>query len=376
MASVYLPLAIVSALIVLVILRRSWVDLLWVGAGALILAGLDYGIMKFPLNLMAALSFLGMAALVVLGTRAIWTQGSDRKLLFYGFFPSVLFVASEYMASTLLDITEALHPKTFDLFLYSFDCSLHIQLSFLMGQIFARHPWLRESCFLVYVALPLPLALVYAAQLRRKMDAALQTMLAFLVTGPVGVLFYNMLPACGPVHLLRNFPWYPISSAAAAQMPLFTVPLQGARNAIPSLHMTWVLLVWWNSKDLPKWIRTIAMVFVVLTAMATLGTGEHYLIDLVAAFPFSLLVQAACSYSLPIRSGERRIAFLFGTFVTLIWFTLLSFYTRIFWISPLLPWGMIVATVVPSVLLWQRLLGAKTKAEEPAARAMAVGASA
>jgi hypothetical protein len=376
MTSVYLSLAIASALIVLVILRRSWLDLLWVCAGALFLAALDYRIMKFPPSLMATFSFLGMAALMVLGTRAIWARGEDRKLLFYGFFPSVLFVASEYMASTLLDITEALHPKTFDLFLYSFDCSLHVQLSFLMGQIFAKHPWLHQSCFLIYIALPVPLALVYAAQLRRKTDTAFQTMLAFLVTGPVGVLFYNMLPACGPVHVLQNFPWYPLTNATIAHMPLFTIPIKGARNAIPSLHMTWVLLVWWNSKDLPKWIRTIAMVFVIFTAMATLGTGEHYLVDLVVAFPFSLLVQSACSYPLPFRSGERYSAFLFGTFVTLIWFALLSFYTRIFWISPLLPWTMIIATVVPSVLLWHRLLAATIKKEEPAVRLMAVGANA
>jgi hypothetical protein len=376
MQSIYLSLAIASALIVLVVLRRSLRDMGWVCAGALALVVVDYRVMKFAPSLMSIFSFLGMAALVVLGTRAIWARGENRKLLFYGFFPSVLFVASEYMAGTLLDITEALHPKTFDLYLYSFDCSLHIQLSFLMGQIFVKYPWLYHSSFLIYIALPLPLALVYAAQLRRKTDVAFQTMLAFLVTGPIGVLFYNMLPACGPAHLLRNFPWYPLTWSAAHHLPVFTVLIPGARNAIPSLHMTWVLLVWWNSKDLPKWIRTIAMVFVIFTAMATLGTGEHYFIDLVVAFPFSLLVQSACSYSLPLRTGARRVAFLFGTFVTLFWFALLSFDTQLFWISPLLPWAMIVATVVPSVLLWHRLLDAKEKTEEPAARLMAVGASA
>jgi hypothetical protein len=380
MESLYLSLAIASALIVLVTLRHSFHDFvrdgLWVGIAALAMAGLDYRILKFPPNFMATFSFLGMAALLVLGTHAIWARGENRKLLFYGFFPSVLFVASEYMASTLLAITESLHPKTFDLFLYCFDCSLYIQASFLMGQIFAKHHWLQQLCFLIYIALPLPLALVYAAQLRRKTDTAFQTMLAFLVTGPVGVLFYNMLPACGPVHVLRNFPWYPLSSAAMSHMPLFTIAIQGPRNAIPSLHMTWVLLIWWNSKGLPKWIRTIAMVFLIFTTMATLGTGEHYLVDLVVAFPFSLMVQSACSYSLPFRSGERRVAFLFGTFVTLMWFALLSFYTRLFWISPLLPWGMIVATVVPSVLLWNRLLAANIKKEEPAVRLLAVGASA
>jgi hypothetical protein len=201
-------------------------------------------------------------------------------------------------------------------------------------------------------------------------------MLAFLVTGPVGILFYNMLPACGPVHLFAgNFPWHPLAIADAMRLKLEALPIQGARNAIPSLHMTWVLLAWWNSKGLARWIRAIAMVFVVLTVMATLGTGEHYFIDLVVAFPFSLMIQALCSYTLPFRSRERSTALLFGTFATLIWLALLSFSTRIFWISPLLPWSMIAATVVPSIMLWHRLLAIpEAEKQEQPLRAHAAGA--
>jgi len=107
-----------------------------------------------------------------------------------------------------------------------------------------------------------------------------------------------------------------------------------------------------------------------------MGTGEHYFIDLVMAFPFSLMVQALCSYSLPFRSGERRTAFLFGTFVTLIWLALLSFSTGIFWSSPVVPWSMIVATVVPSVILWNRLLRAGTHDEPAQIKAAAASATA
>jgi len=324
---------------------------------------------------MAGFSFLGLSALAVLGTHTIWAEGEDRKLLLYGFLPAVLFVGSEWMATTLLDITEKLHPKTFDLFLYSFDSSLRGQFSFLMGQVFWTWPWLRFACLVIYIALPLPLALVYAAHLRGKKENALAVMLAFLVTGPVGVLFYNMLPACGPVHVFgAAFPWHPLSTAEAMRMNVAPILVKGARNAIPSLHMTWVLLVWWNSRGLPRWVRSIALLFVVLTAMATLGTGEHYFIDLVVAFPFSLMVQALCSYTLPFRSGERRNAFLFGTFVTLIWLALLSFSIGIFWSSPVVPWAMIVATVVPSVMFWDRLLFAGTQERPVKVRAAAATA--
>jgi hypothetical protein len=99
-----------------------------------------------------------------------------------------------------------------------------------------------------------------------------------------------------------------------------------------------------------------------------MGTGEHYFIDLVVAFPFSLMVQALCSYSLPFRSGARRNAILCGTFVTLIWLALLSFSTGIFWSSPIVPWAMIMATITPSVMLWNRLLSAGTQEQPVEAR--------
>jgi PAP2 superfamily len=370
MTSAYLSLAMASAAIILAMLRRSWIDFVWVLAGGLVLALFDYRVMGFKPIFMAGFSFLGLSALSVLGCRAIWAEGDERKLLLYGFFPAVLFVGSEYMASTLLDITERLHPKTFDLFLYSFDCSLRVQFSFLMGQLFWKWLWLRFVCLVIYIALPLPLALVYAAQLRRKRESALAVMLAFLVTGPVGVLFYNMLPACGPAHVFgAAYPFHPVATADAMRMIVVPVLLKGARNAIPSLHLTWVLLVWWNSRGLARWVRAIAMIFLVLTAMATLGIGEHYFIDLVVAFPFSLMVQALCSYTLPWRNAERRTAFVFGTFVTLIWLALLSFSTGIFWISPIVPWSMIVATVSASILLWHRLLAAGTQEEPVRAKA-------
>ncbi|MBV9182033.1 MAG: phosphatase PAP2 family protein, partial [Acidobacteria bacterium] len=225
--------------------------------------------------------------------------------------------------------------------------------------------------------LPLPLVLVYAAQLRRSQSKALRVMVAFLGTGPLGVLFYNVLPACGPIHVFGSaFPFHPLSTAAALHMPLTAVAIPGARNAIPSLHMTWVLLIWWNSKGLSPWIRAIACTFVWATVLATMGTGEHYFIDLVVALPFSLLVQGLSSLSLPLRAGPRRVSILFGTFAMLLWLALLSFATRLFWTSPVLPWTMVAVTLGASLTLWRRLLDASTQETQsvlslPAAQARA-----
>jgi PAP2 superfamily len=361
MVDTFMAMALCGALVTLLVVQPSWTNLASVAVCSVVLAGLDYRVMGFQPRFMAAFSFAGLGSLAVLGTRTIWAPKQDRTLFLYAFFPAVLFVASDYMASTLLDYTEALHPKTFDLYLYSVDSSLRVQFSFLLGQMFARYQWFRFTGLLFYIALPLPLALVYAAHLRQKDKSAFPVMLAFLVTGPIGVLFYNMVPASGPVHVFRqDFPWHPLSTSQAMHMVLETIPLKGARNAIPSLHMAWVLLAWWNSKGLSRWIRVIAFAFVIFTILATLGTGEHYFVDLVVAFPFALMVQALCLYPLPFKSGSRRVAFLFGTFASLAWMALISFATPFLWISPVIPWAMVIATISVSILMMHHLQNAES----------------
>ena len=365
MVDVFMAMALGGGLVILLVVQPSWMNLAAVAVCSVVLAGLDYRLMGFQPRFMAAFSFAGLSGLAVLGVRTIWARKQDRTLFLYAFLPAVLFVASEYMASTLLDYTEALHPKTFDLYLYSVDCSLRVQFSFLLGQIFARYQWFRFAGLLFYIALPLPLALVYAAHLRLKNKNAFSVMLAFLVTGPMGVLFYNMVPASGPVHIFgQDFPWHPFSTSQAMHMVLATVPLKGARNAIPSLHMAWALLVWWNSKGLTWWIRVIALAFVIFTVLATLGTGEHYFVDLVVAFPFAVMVQALCLYPLPFKSGSRRVAFLFGAFASLAWMALISFATPLLWISPVIPWAMVIATVSVSSLVMHRLQNAEFASEQ------------
>lgn len=357
MISAFLSLALASGLIILLVLRRSWADLLLALAGGALLAVLDLRILLFPYRFMVWFSFLGLSSFAVLGLHALWARSQERKLLVCAFLPAVLFVGSEYMASTLLDITERLHPKVFDLYLYSFDCSLRVQISFALGKVLAARPWLRFACLLFYLALPLPLALVFAAKLRRGIGRAMPVMLAFLITGPVGVLFYNMLPACGPIHLFGPaFPWHPLAIADVMRIKLETVRIpHDARNAIPSLHMAWVLLVWWSSRKLRLWIRAVAFVFLAFTTVATMGIGEHYFVDVVVAYPFALMVVALCSYTLPFDNEKRRTAFLWGTFATLLWFALLTFATRVFWITPLLPWIIVIATVGVTVILQRRL---------------------
>jgi len=124
-----------------------------------------------------------------------------------------------------------------------------------------------------------------------------------------------------------------------------------ARNAMPSLHMSWSLAIWWNLRNFRKPVAIGGFVFAMLTVIATLGTGEHYLIDLVVSFPFSLCLQAIVSRHLPFARRWKPMAV--GALLTIVWLLLLRYELPIFWISPVIPWAAIVFTVGVSLyLVW------------------------
>jgi hypothetical protein len=355
LVSAFFGFALASVLIIHFRVRPSWQDALLLLAGTLLLAGVDFRLFHFKQAVMAWFSFAGFSSLFILGLRTVWAKDADHKLLLLAFVPSLLFVISEYFADNLLQWTSAVHPKVYDLYLFSFDSSLHVQIPFLVGQAFSLWPNLRAAALLFYIGLPIPIALIYAGRVLRMREKAIPSFVAFLATGPIGILFYNMLPALGPAHVFgRAFPWHPLSPAQAARLLAEPIALSGAPNAIPSLHMAWVLLVWWYSRGLSWWERTIAFAFLFLTVLATVGTGEHYFVDLVVAFPFALFMEALCSFESPWREPQRLAALGFGLFATLTWLLALRYAVRFFWISALLPWTLCVVTIAMSLTFeWQ-----------------------
>jgi len=142
-----------------------------------------------------------------------------------------------------------------------------------------RHRLFQLGVVTVYRALPFFAALIVGSSPRRVRCA-----IGLAIAGVVAPLFYLALPAVGPAH---------IGDPGAA------------RNCIPSLHLTWAMLLVRYSH--PRF-RCAAMVFAVLTAVATLATGEHYIVDLVAAVPYTLAVvwmtERAGAVSLSAREAE------------------------------------------------------------------------
>jgi hypothetical protein len=345
-AGMFYPWVFASVLLIHLRLKFRWMDVAGILFLGIVLAFFDFKILHYGLYVIAWVSFFGMGSLLIMAFRAIWSEGEERNVILLALVPGVLLLASNCLAGYFHLWTERLHPKVLDLYLYSFDSSLHVPIAFFMGQTFAKWKIFRAVSMVFYMGLPITLALVYAGQAIRLRAKAVPIFAAFLFAGPIGALFFNLFPALGPIHLfLDRFPAQPFTPEQARRVFVEPLEISGLRNAIPSLHMGWTLLAWWYSRGLSLWERSIAFAFVAFTVCATLGTGEHYFIDLVVAFPFVLCLQALCTVSLDWSDSRRLVPFLFGFIVTLSWLVVLRFGLAVFWYSSLIPWVSSLATV-------------------------------
>jgi hypothetical protein len=166
-------------------------------------------------------------------------------------------------------------------------------------------------------------------------------LLSFII---VGFAQYGVYPAVGPVHAFPAlYPWKENLAAQIALQPL--VVGADPRNCMPSLHLGAALLVWWNSRVWPVWGRICAGLFFLGTVFSTLSLGEHYLIDLVVAFPYALAFQAAWTTAVPLGSPRRITPLVAGFGMTAAWCLLLRYAIPGFLSSAVLSWVSIVATV-------------------------------
>src|SRR5271154_5375975 len=102
------------------------------------------------------------------------------------------------------------------------------------------------------------------------------------------------------------------------------------------------------------------VIFFIGTVFATLGIGEHYFVDLVAAFPFALMIFAACALNVPIRNPRRMVALAAGLAMMAGWVVLLRWGLPVMWINPALPnmaipWLLVAGTISLTLFLLARL---------------------
>src|SRR5262245_9710559 len=309
-------------------------------------------------------SFLGVSSIAVLAIRSIALRGAVRREKLFT-LAAVCTLPFIWMFAVLcISMTPVFCPRTLDLYLYAFDSSLGFQPSFSIGRLFAEHRTLQQVCALAYAALPLDVSLLFGWHGVSRGRLPVNVLLLFLTTNVIGFLLYFFFPATGPVYVFPND--FPCDPPSLSNMSIQAVAVPEApRNAMPSVHVAAALLVFWNSIVWPKWARALTGVFLLLTMLATLGFGEHYLVDLVVAAPFALALQAVWTSGLSWKSTARLNAFVGGSLAVAVWFVLLRIGAPVFRPSPAIAWAAVAVTVLPSLIAHHRLLVRSVPDTEP-----------
>jgi hypothetical protein len=315
----YLGYAVASAFLFHVHSKPGWKQLLLAVAIAVVLGAMRFLIIGYPPDMSGfKAAMLGLGSFLVLAIRAVNSTGIERKRLFALLGPAFGLAFFIFAVQHALIFSGQLYPQTFDLYLYTFDASFGFQPSFAFARIFHRSVIVRDIGYLTYQTLPLAMALVYLGYIDpRATKPNWRLLQLFFGTGLLGWLFYNFVPATGPVYAFPGVFPYAAVSHPFSQPLLHRISVNPAfpRNAIPSLHVAWVLLLWWSRGPFPRWVRAALLLYLFMTLIATLGTGEHYFVDLIAAVPFALLVESSCQSSIPLRT--RLLPFLAGLVLTL-----------------------------------------------------------
>ena len=295
-------------------------------------------------NGLAAVSSIGLASLVVLAFEVAKRRGESQQQKLNTLIAGSVFAYSALFIAFILNLTTTLHPKTYDLYLYLADTGFGIPIAASAGIFLRHHSTLSWWCGLVYESLPLAISLVYAWERSGRKPLHLRVLPAFLGGGAAAYLLYNILPAAGPLYIFGSgFPNHlPRTVQAALQAPLIH---EAPRNAVPSMHLVCALLIFWTVHRLSGWAYLVSAAYLVLTILATLGLGEHYVVDLLAAVPYALTLEAVCAQRAFANRASRKQALTVGLALTVLWIAGLRFAPVLFQ-SAAFAWPAALFTVV------------------------------
>ncbi len=280
-------------------------------------------------------AFLGAGSILAMSLDRVWTGSlkyavplNDALIL-----PVFSLIAGLFMQFT----NGGTHPS-YDLYLYRFDSSLGLAPGQSVASLFRKLTWIRTASLWTYTALAIfpPVYLAWASYQGKR--PKIHVLHAFMVAGVGGFALYHICPALGPIYAFGS--QFPDQLPPVSTIPIKVFMSTGVNNAMPSLHMTWILLVWVAAWELGWVAVATASAFVVFTGLATLGFGEHYLIDLVVAAPLVKAVQGICT--------ARHKLTATGLGLVIAWTVYLREGIQL---PASLNWSFVIATIVTTVVM-------------------------
>jgi PAP2 superfamily len=224
------------------------------------------------------------AALIFIGVRMTYVP-ADRKRCDWFLAAAALALPANMLSESTALLLSRLRPFKLDEYIFQLDGLLGFQPSFAIGRVLADHLWLKVISSMAYSVLPCAVLVVFGLYLWQRTAAETLTVLrTFLLNLFFAVPLYLLAPACGPAFAFAGFPF-----ALPEHLVPHPILLSAPPNCIPSVHMSTALLVAWFGW---RWStgRLLSVVYTVLIVIATLGSGQHYLFDLVVAIPYAVLM--------------------------------------------------------------------------------------
>ncbi len=269
------------------------------------------------LNILLSPPVMGVIALFL---SAIWmlrdTKDKTRPLLV---FALVLNLFYGFLLATLMGTEGGIFPWKFDHILFCVDQSLGIQAAAIARPL---QGFMRVPLWVTYqLMVPMMIVWFLVTSYRKLRASVVHAYVAELVTGP---LLYALLPACGPIYAFGK-QWL----SPPAVQPV-AVRLAGLPNAFPSLHVGTAFLFLLFAPG--KLWKAVALAFLALTCLATLSTGEHYVIDLIPGLAFGAFDAAVGSKDLKQASLFLSVALAWSLVMRFAFFFLIAhpFVTRSF----------------------------------------------
>lgn len=333
-----------------------------------------------PSLLVQAMGSLGVASLLSLGGILLWKGRDTEAAAYRALLPSAVLTFLILGAQYSLNMASLLHARTYDLYAYVFDGALGFQPSFLAGRVLKENPWMFPLVKLSYEGIVLAMAGIYAAFMGRREKPVWEIIEMLFAPAMIGYLFFSVFPVCGPHYAFPlDYPKAYLPYGVLHRLMLERIPVLSAfpRNGVPSLHMTWALLIWLNTRGLPRWMRITAAVLVLATVFDTLATGEHYLFDLVVSLPFALWMQACLARTVSFRKPERWRPAAVGCAMFVAWLVIARFGLHWMLASRVVIWSLVAGSSSLSLLWMTRLPAMMTEMlpAEPEEKAMSAVAA-
>jgi hypothetical protein len=178
-------------------------------------------------------------------------------------------------------LVKALRPGKLDLYIYRLDGLLGFQPGFAIGRFVHSLPIAFQVALSVaYSMMPVAIIAVYWAYSWRYPEESRTLARALVLNLALCVPCYILVPVAGPFYAFPGFPALPVTG------PPHAIRLDALPNGIPSIHFSTALLCAWYARRF-RIGRWLGLLYLVATALATLGFGEHYVCDLVVAVPYT-----------------------------------------------------------------------------------------